>query len=70
MNDENVMKSNYKEVFKLEFPKRYKIDMDKVNSIKDIEQKVNVILQIFTQLNLIIEEHIMTDELRVFCKEM
>ena len=51
-------------------PKQYKIDIEKVLESEDANAKINAIFIILKELNITIDDYVMTDELKKFIKEM
>ena len=51
-------------------PKQYVIDIEKVKKSEDVNAKINAVFTILEGLPIIINDYVMTDELKKFTKEM
>ena len=50
--------------------KTFQVDMEKVKEIKDVNEKLNAIFEIFAEMNMTVQEYTMTDTLKKFCREI
>ena len=50
--------------------KTYQVDMEKVKEIKDVNEKLNALFEIFAEVNTTVQEYAMTDTLKKFCREI
>jgi hypothetical protein len=64
----NTLKSEGHFTFKV--PKTYHIDIEKVKEIKDVNEKLNALFEILSEMKMTAQEWAMTDTLKKFCKEI
>lgn len=56
--------------FTVRLPKQYTLDMEKIKSIEDVNTKLNALFTIFYGMNIVLDENVITEDLKPFVKLM